>query len=63
MQGLMEIQMANMDYQLVVEVDKVMAYMTKYVTKSEIEISSNMNKMILYVINKTHVDGLTKKAI
>ena len=52
MRGLMEMWMANMDFQLVVDVDKVIAYMTKYVTKPEIEMSSNMNKMILTVINK-----------
>ena len=55
MRGLMEIWMANMDFQLVVDVDKVIAYMTKYVTKPEIEISSGMNKMILQIINKSHV--------
>ena len=63
MRGLMEIWMANMDFQLVVDVDKAIAYMTKYVTKPEIEISSGMNKMIEQIINKSHVDGLTTKAI
>ena len=63
MQGLMEILMANMDFQLVVNIDKMISYMTKYVTKPEIEISSNMNKMILQIINKSHADGLTTKAI
>ena len=63
MQRLIEIWMANMDFQLVVDVNKVIAYMTKYVTKPEIEISSNMNKMIVQIINKSHVDGLTTKAI
>ena len=63
MQELMEIWMANMDFQLVVDVDKVIAYMTKYVTKPEFEISSNMTKMILHVINKAHIDGLTTKEI
>ena len=43
----MEIWMANMDFELVINIDKVITYMTKYSTKPEIEISSNMNKMIL----------------
>ena len=55
MQGLIETWMANMDFQLDFGDDKVIAYMTKYVTKLEIEISSNMNKMILHIINKAHV--------
>ena len=54
MQGLMELLRANSDLQLAVGIDKVIAYMTKYVTKPEIEMSSNMNKMILKVI-KNHI--------
>ena len=34
-----------MDFQLVVDIDKVIAYMTKYVEKSKIEISIGMSKM------------------
>ena len=63
MRGLVELWRANIDFQLVVDIDKVITYMTKYVTKPEIEMSSNMNKMILQVINKSHHDGLTTKAI
>ena len=63
MQGLMKIWIANMEFQLIVDVEKVIVYMSKYVTKPEIEISSNMNKMILQIINKSHADGLTTKAI
>ena len=63
MRGLIKLGLANMDFQLVVNIDKVSAYMTKYITKPEIEMSSNMNKMILQVINKSHHDGLTTKAI
>ena len=63
MRGLMEIWMANMDFQLVIDVDKIIAHITNYVTKAEIKISSNMNKMLLHVIKKDHVDGLTTKAI
>ena len=55
--------MANMDFQLVVDIDKVIACMTKYLTKLEIEISCNMNKIILRIINKLHTDGLITKAI
>ena len=47
MQGLIEFWLTDMNFQLVVDIDKIIAYMTKYVTKSEIEISSNRNKMIL----------------
>ncbi len=63
MRGLMELWRANSDFQLVVDIDKVITYMTKYVTKPEIEMSSNMNKMILKIINKLHHDALTTKAI
>ena len=52
-----------MDSQLVVDFVKVIDYMTKYVTKPEVEMSDNMNKMILQIINKSHVDGLTTKVI
>ena len=61
--GLIEIWIVNMDSQLVVDFVKVIDYMTKYVTKPEVEMSDNMNKMILQIINKSHVDGLTTKVI
>ena len=61
--GLIEIWLANMDFQLVVDIDKVIAYMTKYATKPEIEISSWMNKIIEEIINKLHEDALTTKTI
>ena len=37
MHGLMQIWLANMDFQLVVDVNKVVNYMTKYVCKSEMK--------------------------
>ena len=59
----MEVWMANMDLNLALDADKVIVYMKKYVTKPEIELSSNMNKMILDVINETHIVGSTTKEI
>ena len=55
--------MANMDFQLVVDIDKVIVYTTKYVITLEFEISSGMHKIIEQIINKLHVNGLTTKAI
>ena len=55
--------MANMDFQLVIIIDEVIASMKNYVTKPEIEISSGKNKIILQIINKSHIDGLTSKVI
>ena len=45
-QGLMKIWLANIHVLLVVDIDKVIVYMAKYVTKPEIKISLEMNKMI-----------------
>ena len=63
MKGLMEIWLANMDFQLVVDVNKVVSYMTKYVCKSEIEISKGLSKMVENVINVGHHTGLGTKGI
>ena len=60
MHGLMLFWLANVDFQLLVYIDKVIAYMTKYVTKPKIEISSGMNKMIEQIINKFHIDATYK---
>ena len=46
MRGLMEIWFNNMNFQLVIDIDKIIVYMIKYVTKPEIEISFGMKKMI-----------------
>ena len=46
MREFIKFWLANMDFQLVVDIDKVIPYMTKYVTKQEIETSSGMNKTI-----------------
>ena len=63
MKGLMEIWLANMDFQLVVDVNKVVSYMTKYVCKPEIEISKGLSKMVEKVINVGHHSGLGTKGI
>ena len=52
MRGLVESLLANMDFQLVVDIDKVIVYMIKYVTKPEIGMSSRMNKMVGIIIVK-----------
>ena len=57
------IPICNMAFQLVIDIDKIISYMTKYVTKLEIEISSGMDKMIKKIINKLHTDGLTTNVI
>ena len=63
MHGLMLFWLANVDFQLLVYIDKVISYMSKYVTKPKIEISSGMNKMIEQIINKLHAESFTTKAI
>ena len=63
MHGLMQFWLANMDFQLMVDIGKVIAYMIKHITKPEIEISSSMNKMVEQIINWSDVGGLTTKAI
>ena len=63
MRGIMEIWLANKNFQLVVNIDKAIAYMTNYLTKPEVDISFGMNRTILQIINKSNVNGLTTKAI
>ncbi len=58
----MELWLANMDFQLVLDINKVIVYMKKYVTKSETEICFGVNKMIEKVINTLHTDSLTTRA-
>ena len=52
--GLMQIWLANMDFQLVVDVNKVVNYMTKYVCKPEMEMSKGLSKMVEKLINVGH---------
>ena len=59
----MELWLANMDFQLVLDINKVIVYMKKYVTKSETEIGFGVNKMIEKVINTLHADSLTTRAV
>ena len=63
MHRLMNFWLANIYFQLVVDIDKVILYMSNYVTKLEIEICSGINKMIEKIINKLHADGLTTNVI
>ena len=63
MYGLMQIWLANMDFQLVVDVNKVVSYMTKYVCKPEMEISKGLSKMVENIINVGHHTGLGPKGI
>ena len=46
MQGLTDIWLANMDFQLVVDDDNVIVYTYTYVIKQEIKINSGMNKIV-----------------
>ena len=51
MHGLMQIWLANMDFQLVVDVNKVVNYMTKYVCKPEMEMTKGLSKMVQKIFN------------
>ena len=61
--GLMKIWLANMDFQLVVDVNKVVSYMTKYVCKPEMEMSKVLSKMVQKIIYVGHHTGLGPKGI
>ena len=61
--GLMQIWLANMDFQLVVDVNKVVSYMTKYVCKPELEMSKGPSKIVKNLINIGHHTGLGPKGI
>ena len=63
MHGLMEIWLANMDFQLVVDVNKVVNYMTKYVCKPEMEMSKGLSKMVEKLINVGHHTGIGPRGI
>ena len=61
--GLMQIWLANMDFQLVVDVNKVVNYMTKYVCKPEMEMSKGLSKMVEKLINVGHHTGIGPRGI
>ena len=63
MYGLMQIWLANMDFQLVVDINKVVSYMTKYVCKPEMEMTKGLSKMVQKIINVEHHRGLGPKGI
>ena len=63
MYGLMQIWLANMDFQLVVDVNKVVSYMTKYVCKPEMEMTKGLSKMVQKIINVENHRGLGPKGI
>ena len=63
MYGLMQIWLANMDFQLVMDVNKVVNYMTKYVCKPKMEISKGFSKMVQKLINVGHHTGLVLRGI
>lgn len=42
----MKIWLANMNFQLVVDIEKSIAYMDKYMTKLEIGMSVEINRMM-----------------
>ena len=63
MRGLMQIWLANMDFQLVIDLNKVVGYMTKYVCKPEMEMTKGLSKMVQKIINVEHHRGLGPKGI
>ena len=63
MHGLMQIWLANMDFQLVVDVNKVVNYMTKYVCKPEMEMSKGLSKMVEKLINVGYHTGIGPRGI
>ena len=54
----MQIWLANMDFQLVVDVNKVVNYMTKYVCKPEMEMSKDLSKWVEKLINVGNPTGI-----
>ena len=60
---LMQIWLANMDFQLVVDVNKLVSYMTKYVCKPEMEMTKGLSEMVQKIINVEHHRGLGPKGI
>ena len=51
MKVLIEILMANMNFQLVVNVKNIVSYMTKYICKPEMEMSKDVSKIVQKLIN------------
>ena len=54
---------SNMDFQLVVDVNKVASYITKCLCKSELDMSKGLSKMLEKLINVGHHTGLGPKGI
>ena len=52
-----------MGFQLVVDVNKVVNYMTKYVCKPEMEMSKGLSKMVEKLINVGHHTGIGPRGI
>jgi len=61
--SLMQIWLANMDFQLVVDVNKVVNYMTKYVCKPEMKMSKGLSKMVEKLINVGNHTGIGPRGI
>ena len=63
MYGLIQIWLANMDFQLVVDINKVVNYMTKYLCKPKIIMSKGLSNMVQKMINVGHHTGLGLRVI
>ena len=56
---LLESWQANIDFQLIVDIKKVLRYMTKYVTKCESTMTKGIAAMMRNILRKTIADGLS----
>ena len=56
---LLESWQANIDFQLIVDIKKVLRYMTKYATKCESTMTKGIAAMMRNVLRKTIADGLS----
>ena len=63
MYNLMQICLVNMNFQLVVDVNKIVNYMTKYVCKPEMEMSKGLSKIVEKLINLGHHTGIGPRGI
>ena len=53
--------LANINFQLVVDIDKVIVYKMNYVNKLELEMRVEMNRMIKNINDKEYPSELTTK--
>ena len=60
--SLFEVWGANVDFQLVLDVGKVINFMAKYVTKAEDSVTKGAASLIRSVLKKTIDEGLTVQA-